>query len=168
MLFIAIVILVSMAGIAQAYLLSGYRLEGKTVTYKWGSNLQTPGTIIRNGYVSAMPDWNSTAGFSFTENAYSDNILQSFYVPSDSYYGYAEKTEWSGNIITAFTTYVNSGNIYITQTNVARSVAGHEFGHPFGIDDLSSGDALMNQYRNRSSIYNPQTDDINGITAIYG
>lgn len=41
----------------------------------------------------------------------------------------------------------------------------HEFGHSFGLDDITSGIAIMNINRNRSSIYTAQQDDINGVKA---
>ena len=58
---------------------------------------------------------------------------------------------------------LNSGNTNIGITNVARSAAVHELGHPMGLYDLTSGTAIMNQNRDRTSIYVPQTDDVNNL-----
>jgi hypothetical protein len=51
--------------------------------------------------------------------------------------------------------------------NFIVSVAGHEQGHGFGLGESSVNPALMNQNRDRETIYKPQQDDINGINAIY-
>jgi hypothetical protein len=62
---------------------------------------------------------------------------------------------------------LNAGNPDIINTNVARSTANHELGHLLGIADLNSGTAIMNVDRDRSSVYVPQTDDVNGVIATY-
>ena len=62
---------------------------------------------------------------------------------------------------------LNAGNPDIINTNVARSTANHELGHLLGIADLNSGTAIMNVDRDHSSVYVPQTDDVNGVIATY-
>lgn len=46
-----------------------------------------------------------------------------------------------------------------------QSVGVHELGHATGLGDLQSGSCIMNQNRNRESIYIPKTDDVNGVKA---
>lgn len=62
-------------------------------------------------------------------------------------------------------------NVYTTQNfnaNERRSVAGHEWGHALGLDDDNPGSgSLMDQSRDRNTIYVPQVDDRSGINAQY-
>ncbi|MFC4619539.1 matrixin family metalloprotease [Camelliibacillus cellulosilyticus] len=54
----------------------------------------------------------------------------------------------------------------ISTKNVARTAAGHELGHGIGLDQ-SSSKAMMSSSRDRTKVYVPQTDDINGVNARY-
>jgi hypothetical protein len=47
----------------HAYVLESYYWKNGVgnLTYKWGSNLQSPGTVIRNGFNSAVSDWVATS-----------------------------------------------------------------------------------------------------------
>ena len=91
---------------------------------------------------------------------------------SSSLYGRVNYTT-SGSTITGFAAYVNIGNTVLSSASsankakIARSVACHELGHLLGLNDLTSGTAVMNTNRNRLTLYTPQTDDINGVSAGY-
>ena len=74
---------------------------------------------------------------------------------------------YSNNIVTSFTAKINAGNSNIPGTNVARSTANHEFGHVLGLNDVTSGTAVMNTSRDRTSIYIPKQDDKDGVSDIY-
>ncbi|MBS3970768.1 MAG: matrixin family metalloprotease [Clostridia bacterium] len=66
---------------------------------------------------------------------------------------------------TEFVILLNRTHLDSQSATVRQSVAAHEFGHSFGLDDITSGIAIMNINRNRSSIYTAQQDDINGVKA---
>jgi len=152
----------------RAYVLEPYYWKDGVsgLTYKWGSNLQTPGTVIRTDFENALSDWNGTpTPVWFSYSSRSSNTLNSYYVSDSSEYGVCNIT-YSGNEILYFTAMVNAGNINIGKSNVARSAAGHELGHGIGLGH-STAIAIMNSNRDRTRIYTPQQDDINGVNARY-
>jgi hypothetical protein len=159
---------------ALAYIPEVYKFAGTPtiwVDYTWGANLQSAGTVIRNGFTSAVSDWNSKqTKIKFYYLSSSANKLDSYFLSSSSEYG---STDTYINPTTMYVSYfistVNAGNPNITQTNVARSVANHELGHSMGLDDNNSPGypAVMDQNRTRSVTYTPQADDVNGINNIY-
>lgn len=57
------------------------------------------------------------------------------------------------------------------ELNKRRSVMGHELGHMLGLAH-ETGAVLMNGYTSQRydtyGVYTPQTDDVNGINALYG
>lgn len=156
---------------ASAYSLESFHLRSKSASFVWGDRISSPGTVIRNAWESAINDWASASSCNFYDSSNSANELNSFYETSSSLYG---RTGLSYDItseaiyIASFDAKINAGNSNISTRNVARSAANHEFGHLLGLNDLSSGTAIMNNNRDRTTIYIPQTDDINGVAAVYG
>lgn len=161
-------IMISFTVPAHAYLLTGWRLPvAKSTSYTWGSNLQSSGSILRNAWERATDDWYEANLVDFYYYSNSANVLNSYYLASDNTYGYVDVWH-TGGILDYFRGYLNAGATGIGNSNVARSTANHEFGHVLGLDDLTSGTAIMNVNRNRGNIYIPQADDVNGVLAIYG
>ena len=153
---------------ASAYSKAGWWIAPfKSISFKWGSNITSPSSLIRNAWESSVTDWWSASGFTFYDYSSSVNVLNSWYESSSTIYGRRNVTCNKFNEVIAFTADINSGNTNITATNVARSTANHEFGHVAGLNDLTSGTAIMNVNRARGTIYIPQTDDKNGIDNIY-
>ncbi|MDE7218292.1 MAG: matrixin family metalloprotease [Oscillospiraceae bacterium] len=155
----------------SAYSLESFHLKSKSASFVWGDRIDTPGSVIRNAWESAISDWASASSCDFYSSSNSVNELNSFYESSSSLYGRTKLTydiTTDAIYIASFEAKINAGNSSISRSNVARSTANHEFGHLLGINDLSSGTAIMNTNRERSTIYIPQTDDINGVAAVYG
>jgi len=152
----------------SAYDLSGWHLYLKSASYSWGYLLQTSGSVIRDAWEDAINDWDDACSANFYYNSSSISELNSGYEDSDEMFGWINVTRNYDDSLAYFFAYINAGNVHIGETNVARSVANHELGHVLGLGDISSGRAIMNTGRNRRSIYTPQTDDLNGIAAIYG
>ena len=123
---------------------------------------------MKSVWQTAAVDWYNAVGANFYYYETSVNTLNTFYESSTSLFGRIH-VNYSSYIVTYFEAMLNTGNINVTQSDtVARSVANHELGHALGLDDIYSGTAIMNVNRNRSTVYCPRTDDINGVSAIYG
>lgn len=153
---------------ASAYSLTGWHIASKSISYTWGDRLQTPGSVIRNAWSTAATDWYGASRLNFYAHNSSANIVNSWNEVSSTKYGRYYLYTNSSNEVTSFTADINAGNTNINNANVARSTANHEFGHIAGLQDLSSGTAVMNTNRVRGSVYIPQNDDKLGITYIYG
>lgn len=169
--FFMVLVMISISLISvHGYAFLGIKWEGTTpisVTYKWGDSLQGS-SIIKTGFSNSISDWfNSQDKINFFYSANSNNTLSSYNESATNIYGYCEIQPKSNNRISYFTAYLNASHPEITQTNVARSVAGHELGHAMGLDHLETGIAIMNSNRDRTVIYTPKQDDINGINALY-
>lgn len=169
-IFTVIITMLISTNLVSAYVPVGLKWSGSTfpisVTYKWGSNLGTS-SVIRTAYQQALTDWNGAQmRIKFTESSSSSNELNSYYVSSSSAYGYND-LYGTGTTYTKFMAFVNAGNSNITKTYVARSVAGHELGHAMSLDEGNVLVSLMNQNRNRESIYTPKQDDLDGVNEQY-
>jgi hypothetical protein len=172
-----VLILIMMGATANAYTLKEYKWKKSSpdstlhVYLKWGDRLDdVPESVIAQGFSNAISDWNSSQSHIkyYTTTSSSKNILNSYTLMNDNEYGYC--TVYYDSItkyISYFEAYVNAGNRNISKSNVARSAAAHELGHSYGLGDLTTGVAIMNGNRDRTRIYTPQTDDINGVNAHY-
>lgn len=149
----------------DGYALAGWKFSTISMSYKWGSNLASGTSTIKTAFITATDDWNKASNVKYAYHYNASSTCNSWYEASESLFG-RTTTYHSSGIVKRFDALVNSGNTKLTG-NVPRSVACHELGHPLGLDDLTTGSALMSHARNRQNIYKPQTDDINGIKAIY-
>lgn len=123
----------------------------------------------QTGFQNAISDWNSSQDKKRFRNSGStasgalDSYSMNDYVEFGyTYLVYNEDTK-------CVTAWVSKINKYFAATHeeiFARSVGGHELGHTLGLDHTNNP-ALMNSERDRWTIYRPQTDDINGINALY-
>jgi len=153
--------------LAEAYVKEGWKLSSKSVTFKWGDKLTTSGSVIRTGWENATSSWKSASSFNFTVSSSSVNQLNSWYEYSSSYYGVMNTTYNSiTKQVTKFEGLINAGNTNISKSNVAKSAGVHELGHAIGISH-NSGTSIMNSSRDRTTMHVPQTDDKNGVNAIY-
>lgn len=157
----------SLSVATQAYNLAGWQLSYKSAPYKWGDYLQTSGSTIRDAWEDAITDWDEACSAHFYHSDFAISELNSMHDDDDDLLGWTDVYAPNGTV-NYFYAYLNAWSSYIFQTNVARSSANHELGHVLGLDEMTSGIAIMNLNRNRATIYTPKTDDINGIRAIYG
>ncbi|MEN6391129.1 MAG: matrixin family metalloprotease [Syntrophomonas sp.] len=81
------------------------------------------------------------------------------------YQSLATDTSDPQHLTTWFRIGMNSELFPSYTANQRQSVCVHELGHAMGLSDLGSGTAIMNQYRDKSTIYTPQSDDINGVNS---
>ena len=166
-LCLIIVCLFSSVNIAEAYVKEAWRFLSKSVNFKWGDRLTISGSTIRNGWESANAAWKSASSFNFTVSSSSSNILNSWFESSTTKYGRMTTTyNTSTKRVVKFVGEMNAGNSNISKTNVAKSVGVYELGHAIGIGH-NSGTSIMNSGRDRTKMHVPQTDDKNGVNAIY-
>ena len=162
--FLTLAVIFVMSIPIYAYSLTGYKLPSKYSSIKFESMSST----YRSYWNLGIASW-STKGCSFIEQTSAIGTLSAKSISDSSILGiyYRDTVNIYGEI-TAYRAYLNTNaSSSLSKTNWGRSTACHELGHPLGLNDLSSGNALMSHARNRSSIYSPQTDDLNGINAIY-
>lgn len=152
---------------AYAYSLQSYRLPKGTTQFMYGKELSDYPNV-KTQWTNAVNSWNniSKAPVKFSSFPAHLNSLSVIVINSSTLYGVTNSTT-SGGKITQFLSLVNMGNPKNSSSNVIRSVACHELGHLLGLADLSSGTAIMNNNRNRGTLYTPQKDDINGVHAGY-
>lgn len=153
--------------LVNAYGTENWYLYGKTGSFKWGSNIQISGSTVRTAWETAIEDWDEACSAYFYYASLSESTLDSQHIDDSEHYGDMEVYAPSGSVH-YFHGYINAWNTNISRSNVARSTANHELGHVLGLADLRSGVAIMNQRRERTSIYVPQNDDLAGIEEIYG
>lgn len=158
--FLAIVLCTSTV---FAFATNSYRVDAKTASYKWGSNIS--GTY-KTAWQNASNDWYNADKVAFYYSSSSSNIVNARAISGDTAYGTIYYQTTTGNKLRKFKVELNT--LKCTNGTIARSTSGHEIGHALGLGDLTSGTAIMNGNRNRSSIYKPQTDDINGVRYVYG
>ncbi|PEK85150.1 matrixin family metalloprotease [Bacillus mycoides] len=157
----------SSVGVSEAYVKEGWKLPSKSATYKWGDRLDDGSSIIKSGWQAADSSWYTASRINFTVSSSSVNKLNSWFESSSTYYGRMNTTyNTSTKKVTKFAGDINAGNTNITKSNVAKSTGVHEFGHAIGIGH-NSGTSIMNSNRNRTTMHVPQTDDKNGVNAIY-
>ena len=156
-------------------------LETRTFTLlRSGPTALTPewGTIIQN----AASSWNNatagtnTAGtnITVTNSGFSPHVIQVVSFPNDDRFGWTIKNP-NGNVFTTFSEIrINEG--YIAQfsswgsTNYGffrRSEVAHQIGHLLWLGNSSLTNSLMNHWRNRNQLFEPQAHDITNVRNAY-
>jgi hypothetical protein len=145
------------------------------ITFRFGSNLQNPGSAWRVAFEQARDDWNTRPIRPYWHH-YQDTgtVWLNTYYEQGGAFGYMEWPQpwyWNQqtNQITACylfgnTARSNSGNRPDLQR---RSTAGHEMGHCMGLDHSNVWDSLMRTGRDREVYFSPWQDDVNGINHKY-
>lgn len=145
------------------------------ITYKWGNNLQVPGSTWRNAFESGINSWNYTSTWVwFYFNSGSNNIINVENNPSGNYRGityqicsggYTIKVDVLGNL------YWDLHDQYTILER--RGIATHEIGHATSIGHIPNWypyTALMykiSPLEFYNTIYNPQSPDELLVNQIY-
>lgn len=165
---------------AQAYILEGPRWAGQPapptccaqITYRNFAGQSRNINGLNNGAyawsASAAPVViSSTSSAGYMINAYDvDNSSVSW----DGLTSYTWYTGSDGRKYFNFSPNLRLNNHYTKNYSAStiKGLAAHEFGHALGLDDRSSGCEIMNgSTASRCGLSTPQTDDINGIKALY-
>lgn len=168
------VLLANGSNVAEAYVLKGCHEADHDANYvdvhfAWGTNLQTPGSAWRTAWSTGMQDWedaNTDHVILFwpdSTSAHKINSIWDQYNPSPgtfshNYFCQPHYSSWSLKNNTWATTGWSA--------NERRSTAGHEIGHLLGLLHTTNN-SLMDVDRDRSVVYVPKTDDINGVNASF-
>ncbi|AKG36755.1 zinc metalloprotease [Paenibacillus durus] len=162
---------------AFAYLLKPYgwpKTSGQTYTVK--VKYSTSDANYKTAWSTAVNDWNnkqSKIRFDLSELYTSSANSVGTMINSDtSIYGETTNTLTSDSSqITSFVARLNTANSEIAgNATVRRSTSNHELGHALALADNNVSViflAIMNQLRDRTTTYTPQTDDVNGVNAKY-
>jgi hypothetical protein len=123
-----------------------------------------------NNVGQAAMNWNSTPTIvtvATTSSGYNQVIAHDV---ASTWYGWYNILERSNTSVTKFRLELNSRSIFQAATNHSNFVTSttvHELGHAFGLGDLGGSTTIMSKYRNRNEMTTPQTDDINGVNAVW-
>jgi hypothetical protein len=114
---------------------------------------------------SAASSW-TNAGVGITITSPGTNRLRTGYYANE-WYGHTAMIlggvpPHSG---TSFTIYINTRKCDSLSASGKQSVIAHELGHTIGLDEGNVSGSLMDQNRNRNTIYLPQPDDKRGAIA---
>ena len=170
-ILILLLVVSLLSTVVSAYNYWEYRCPDKGMVYKWGAN-----TSAYNNYgqqwTNAAGEWNRR-GCAFTYNSLASNLLSAQYNDEENVYGesyvisYDETGYWYKYITQVECSYNTNCPNLVGDIVVMKSTGVHELGHCLGLGDCWSGTAIMNEYRNRTLIFTPQQDDLNGVGDIY-
>ncbi|MDD4681034.1 MAG: matrixin family metalloprotease [Clostridia bacterium] len=170
--FIVISFMLSVAlSNAIAYTTIGARHSGTIAPYKWGSFTDQPNKW-RTAFQNANYSWNySTSDVQWGYNANNTySIEQVYYLENSTEYGRFQGHATSGYWDTYAWAELNQFSLETIfpekSATFKKSTACHEEGHSLGLGH-STATAVMNTSRDREQIYEPQSDDINGVNSIY-
>lgn len=150
--------------------------------YKWGSNLQTPGTLYRMAFESSIADWNAVSTKIRFAYSASGNIILNTYTADDGRNGHADPYCSILLITSGYNVWANTKFENTSPTaNMRRFLTGHELGHSIGIGHIGVGNepypdktiskdfiSLMGYYNPDWNVYySPQSVDIDFVNQFY-
>lgn len=159
---------------AYAYTVLSYTQNfyyNNVVAYKWSTGTWEPYT---SAFETALSDWNnSQSDFQWgycedTPSGCSDNQMGGvYYLENSTQTGRTQISASNGHYTRAWCE-MNQWVCDDKTSTYKRSVANHEVGHAMSLADNNNVTySIMNQNRNRTSIYVPQSADINAVTTVY-
>ncbi|HEY3373714.1 MAG TPA: matrixin family metalloprotease [Candidatus Aquicultor sp.] len=169
-ILIAVTILLAMCAPANAYtILAPWNYFGgyMYIYYAWGSSMPST-SVWKDAFKAAATDWTNTPTeliYSYSSSAININKLGIVSI-SGGAYGYTYSNITNGKT-TSFSAVGNTATTGSFTATMRRSTAGHELGHGAGLGEGNVAQSIMYQNRDRSKIYIPQVDDVNGITYMY-
>lgn len=136
------------------------------ITYKWGSDLQIPGSTWRIAFEAALSDWsNLQTNVYYRYSIFSSTVINN-YEADDHYGGYA--VPHCNGVITS--RYDIFGNTFYDHTpNVNHAYAGHETGHGQSLGHISNQGiiSLLGYNPDANVYYFPQDTDRDFVNMIY-
>jgi matrixin len=148
-------------------------------SYSGGSNLLQvpyrndpflpPTGAYLTAFNSARSNWNGTATpVLFSSAPSGTHSFMAYAMGTDGPYGHATwACTWTAGIRIASTAELNTSRLSFQGPTVKQSVASHELGHFIGIRHSTVTPAVMNDNRNRLTVYTAQVDDICGVNHRY-
>lgn len=163
--------MLTISSVAQAYVVTGFRWSSNSIKYYYDNYISS---TAKTALSSGASSWSGVdASFSFNSSyniycleTYNSNVtwdgITTHYLPP------------TGNYFSTQTVQLNSAKPAWNNAAALKSVAGHEFGHCFGLYENGATQTIMNDYtygtNSRYGTYGittPQTDDKNGVNYIY-
>jgi Matrixin len=154
---------------------SAYKLSGQ----RWANVGTDPNAVINQTYSgtgyaweSARNAWNATPTKVWITRSTTEPTTVKLYDTNNSSVAWDGYTTWyySGSTITSAVAYLNYYYTRNETSSTARGIAAHELGHALGLAH-ETGCPIMVAYTNlrkNCRVYEPTSDDINGVNAIYG
>lgn len=136
------------------------------VSYKWGADLQTPGTLWRNAFNDGVANWNTAPvkPILILDSSNSKNTLDTYYA-LDGKWG----RSWIYcNIFYKIDRFDAKGNTAYSMNDQQRAeIASHEVGHGLGLGHSWVTPSVMHYTGPYGTWGVPRQDDINGLNSMY-
>ncbi|MCI4626876.1 MAG: matrixin family metalloprotease, partial [Candidatus Magnetoovum sp. WYHC-5] len=183
-IFLTVMLLVAvLLNDSYSYTLSGQKWSNSSATFYVGYDSGQ----YDDAFIEALQSWNSLSKFAYLYTKSSaDSCTQDYkngYGFSSTYCG----TQWSSGTLATSAWYYNPSTNAILESDITfnsnvtwsifngigsgstdfRRVAVHELGHSLGLEHSATKAAVMYPTY-QATIEVPQTDDINGLVAMYG
>jgi hypothetical protein len=161
-LSLALILTLSPVQEALAYSFTGQKQCTYYIYWRWGGSITS---AHKSAFQQALTDWNGVQSVRrFVGGTSTAPGAIDTYTAKDGNYGLSTWYYDGSGCITSWVSKLN--NYYYGNFTENRSTANHELGHILGLEHTNNP-AIMKIGRNRLSIYVPQTDDINGVNALY-